>query len=115
MEKLYLFAGRADDELDPDLLSAIELADCEITTETVNILYDAFYGYLSHGSFLTAINDLEEKGYIPGSTFYTYSDWIRGDLLKRENKNTIFEKCLKPLFCETEARSPGMRLHRIFP
>ncbi len=49
-------------------------------------LYTAFQGYLLHGGFLTAINDIALHGKILPSTFQTYSDWIRGDVLKRGKK-----------------------------
>jgi predicted AAA+ superfamily ATPase len=56
-------------------------------------LYEAFQGYLLHGGFLTAINDIAIHGEIQASTFQTYSDWIRGDFLKRGKK----EKNLRDL------------------
>lgn len=46
-------------------------------------LIDAFERYLMHGGFLTAINDFEAHGHILPATFAVYSDWIRGDMLKR--------------------------------
>jgi predicted AAA+ superfamily ATPase len=39
--------------------------------------------YLIHGGFLTAINDYKRGGMVTPSTLRTYSDWIRGDVLKR--------------------------------
>lgn len=46
-------------------------------------LFKEFEQYLLHGGFLTAINDLAEKNTILPATYFTYSDWIRGDVLKR--------------------------------
>jgi len=46
-------------------------------------LYGEFGSYLTHGGFLTAINDIAlHRGILP-ATFAVYSDWIRGDVLKR--------------------------------
>ncbi len=45
-------------------------------------LYDEFKYYLQHGGYLTAINDLAKNKTIGRSTLMTYSDWIRGDMIK---------------------------------
>ncbi|MEK6731538.1 MAG: ATP-binding protein [Pseudomonadota bacterium] len=45
-------------------------------------LFDEFNNYLQHGGYLTAINDIAKQGIIHEATLITYSDWIRGDLLK---------------------------------
>ena len=57
----------------------------------ISRLYEAFQSYLVHGGFLTAINDIAIHNKVQPSTFQTYSDWIRGDFLKRGKK----EKYLK--------------------
>lgn len=69
-------------------LSFQEYVDLVHGTENIilPLLYDAFQGYLLHGGFLTAINDIALHGKILASTFQTYSDWIRGDILKRGKK-----------------------------
>ncbi len=54
--------------------------DDQFSLET---LYQEFEAYLIHGGFLTAMNDLAENKVISPSTLTTYSDWIRGDMLKR--------------------------------
>ena len=51
--------------------------------ETEQILREEFLAYLVHGGFLTAINDMARHDRILPATFATYSDWIRGDVLKR--------------------------------
>jgi uncharacterized protein len=53
------------------------------SSKQMAMLYEAFNRYLVHGGYLTAINDLEKNRIISVSTFATYSDWIRGDVLKR--------------------------------
>ncbi|MCK5509633.1 MAG: ATP-binding protein, partial [Desulfobacterales bacterium] len=49
----------------------------------IDILYEEFEKYMMHGGFLTAINDMAIHNRIFPATFSTYSDWIRGDMLKR--------------------------------
>lgn len=50
---------------------------------SIETLYREFEAYLIHGGFLTAINDLAQNKIISSATLTTYSDWIRGDMLKR--------------------------------
>ncbi len=50
---------------------------------SIQMLYQEFEDYLIHGGFLTAINDFAANKAISPSTLITYSDWIRGDMLKR--------------------------------
>jgi len=42
--------------------------------------------YLIHGGFMTAINDYEKNKKISTATLATYSDWIRGDVSKRNKR-----------------------------
>ncbi len=60
----------------------------------VDEVYAAFDRYLLHGGYLTAINDLESHGEIRASTLATYSDWIRGDVLKRGKQETYLREVL---------------------
>lgn len=62
-----------------------------LSTSEMHSLYVAFEDYLTHGGFLTAINDCYKNHTISIATLTTYSDWIRGDVLKR-NKKEIFLK-----------------------
>lgn len=55
-------------------------------SKNIDHLYEAFQSYLVHGGFLTAINDVAIHQRVMPSTFQTYSDWIRGDFLKRGKK-----------------------------
>ena len=57
-------------------------------------LYAAFDRYLLHGGYLTAINDLAGLGTIRPSTLATYSDWIRGDVLKRGRQESYLREVL---------------------
>lgn len=65
-------------------LSFREVVYLKNETPEVNIdaLFNQFDDYLKHGGFLTAINDLALNGKILNATLTTYSDWIRGDMIK---------------------------------
>ena len=65
--------------------------------EAADAIYDAFDRYLLHGGYLTAINDMAEHGTIRGSTFATYSDWIRGDVLKRGKQEAYLREILSAI------------------
>ena len=79
----FIKLGRrfAEDEL--EILRNHEAQDI---APLIDRLSKAFERYLIHGGFLTAINDMEKKGAINPATLYTYSDWIRGDVLKKGKK-----------------------------
>lgn len=61
-------------------------------------LYEAFDVYLQHGGYLTAINDLAQFGKINRATLMTYSDWIRGDVLKRGKQEQYLKEILLGIF-----------------
>ncbi len=65
--------------------------------ETLDFIYDAFDRYLLHGGYLTAINDLAEHGAIGQSVLATYSDWIRGDVLKRGKQEAYLREVLSAI------------------
>ncbi len=60
-------------------------------------LFQEFEWYLIHGGFLTAMNDLEEHGFILPATYYTYTDWIRGDFLKRGRREKSLQEILRAI------------------
>jgi uncharacterized protein len=60
----------------------------------IQLLEQEFGHYLIHGGFLTAINDWERLGKIEDSTFRIYSDWIRGDALKRGKQESYLKEIL---------------------
>ena len=67
-------------------LPAMRTLLAEAQTPAPSLIEDLFVEFdrfLKHGGFLTAINDLERHGRILPATLTTYSDWIRGDVLKR--------------------------------
>lgn len=60
-------------------------------------LQQEFEHYMVHGGFLTAINDLERNGRIRPATFSTYSDWIRGDIIKRGKQEHYLREILNAI------------------
>ena len=65
--------------------------------DLLDLVYAAFDRYLLHGGYRTAINDLAQHGAIRASTFATYSDWIRGDVLKRGKQETYLREILSAI------------------
>ncbi|MCB9462143.1 MAG: ATP-binding protein [Candidatus Eisenbacteria bacterium] len=63
--------------------------------KSTRALLDAeFARYLAHGGFLRAINDMAQDDAILPSTFATYGDWIRGDMLKRGKQEHYLREVL---------------------
>lgn len=62
--------------------------------DALEILYDEFERYLAHGGFLSAINDMAKSNSIAPATFAIYSDWIRGDVLKRGKQEHYLREIL---------------------
>ncbi len=74
-----------------------ELAErpaASINAELIEGLYESFDRYLLHGGYLTAINDLASHGEIRPGTLATYSDWIRGDVVKRGRQEAYLREVL---------------------
>ena len=69
-------------------------SDVELDDLLINKLYDEFNSYLIHGGFLTAMNDMAMRQSIFPATFSTYSDWIRGDMLKRHKQEHYLREIL---------------------
>ena len=65
-----------------------------VEPDTLNTIYKEFEQYLLHGGYLTAINDLAEYGQIHKTTLNTYSDWIRGDVMKRGKQESYLREIL---------------------
>ena len=64
------------------------------SAELLQRLFGEFDRYLIHGGFLTAINDMARDRTIPESTLATFSDWIRGDFLKRGKQEGYLREVL---------------------
>ncbi len=74
------------------LTKAIEDLEAIVASETIssNIstkFQKPFEEYLIHGGYLTAINDFAKDKRINKNTLDTYSDWVRGDVVKRGKKD----------------------------
>lgn len=72
--------------LTPAELAGFEEPRHDVPSKLQSLLSEEFDRYLMHGGYLRAINDLEASGVIDTSTFTTYCDWIRGDVLKRDKQ-----------------------------
>ena len=55
----------------------------KVDTDSIDALFKQFDEYLVHGGFLTAINEYATQGSVSIQTLATYSDWIRGDVIKQ--------------------------------
>ena len=66
----------------------------EVEADTLDTIYGEFDQYLLHGGYLTAINDLAGSGQINQTTLNTYSDWIRGDVLKRGKQENYLREIM---------------------
>ena len=61
------------------------------------MLYAAFKEYLIHGGYLTAINEYAKNGTISIATLDTYSEWIRGDMLKRGHSEHYLQEIISAI------------------
>ena len=68
-----------------------------IPADVLDRVYAAFSRYLRHGGYLTAINDMARTGAIQQSTLATYSDWIRGDVVKRGRQEPYLREILSAI------------------
>lgn len=66
----------------------------EPSEKFIKMLYEEFNPYLIHGGFLTAINEYATTKSISNRTLATYSDWIRGDIIKHGKKEHYLREIL---------------------
>ena len=66
----------------------------EVETGALDTIYREFDQYLLHGGYLTAINDMAEYGQVNKTTLNTYSDWIRGDVMKRGKQENYLREIM---------------------
>lgn len=87
-------ANKANFHLYP--LSFREFMDLKhnVSEPNIDLLFEEFNQYLLHGGYLTAINDMALQGQILEATLTTYSDWIRGDVLKRGKQENYLREIL---------------------
>jgi predicted AAA+ superfamily ATPase len=75
-----------------DAMGKLMRLEIEPDSSSIEILDQEFAQYLVHGGFLTAINDMAKNNRISPSTFATYSDWIRGDVLKKGKQERYLQE-----------------------
>lgn len=80
----------------PDLGSLI-VDPLSIESDMLDAIYREFDQYLVHGGYLTAINDLAEQQTIAPATLRVYSDWVRGDMLKRGKQEHYLREVLSAI------------------
>jgi predicted AAA+ superfamily ATPase len=68
-----------------------------ITLSSGLLLKEFESNYLKHGGFLIAINDYEKNQKIELATYRTYSDWVRGDFLKRGKQESYLIEVLRAI------------------
>jgi predicted AAA+ superfamily ATPase len=71
--------------------------DHELQPALTDRLFREFEAYLVHGGFLTAMNEMAADGRISTATLATYSDWIRGDVLKRGKQEHYLREILSAI------------------
>jgi len=91
----FLEAVRLNGQISADEIE--RLISPEIDDLLINNLYDEFDSYLVHGGFLTAMNDMAMRRSILPATFSTYSDWIRGDMLRRHKQEHYLREILEAI------------------
>ncbi len=64
------------------------------TQDQMDSIYLEFNRYLQHGGYLSAINELAREQKISQATLMIYSDWIRGDMLKRGKQDVYLREIL---------------------
>ncbi|OGT49382.1 MAG: hypothetical protein A3F17_00700 [Gammaproteobacteria bacterium RIFCSPHIGHO2_12_FULL_41_15] len=68
-----------------------------VTEKEMSLYYKAFYEYMIHGGFLTAINEYAKTQSISIRTLETYSDWIRGDVIKHGKKEHYLRELISAI------------------
>lgn len=63
----------------------------------IDLLFICLDEYLIHGGFLTAINDLAMHHRISNATLNIYSEWIRGDMIKRGKQEHYLREILSAI------------------
>jgi predicted AAA+ superfamily ATPase len=75
-------------------LSFKEDLELKAVPDDIDAIYLEFNNYLQHGGYLVAINDLAMHKRILPATLATYSDWIRGDVLRRGKQEQYLREIL---------------------
>jgi predicted AAA+ superfamily ATPase len=93
----FLETVRLKKRFTADEMDQLMSPEIEPTIPSLDRLYEEFDLYLVHGGFLTAINDIARHKRIMPATFSTYSDWIRGDVLKRGKQEHYLREVLEAI------------------
>jgi predicted AAA+ superfamily ATPase len=72
-------------------------ADESVSEIVLADLYRELNEYLIHGGFLTAINEFSSTHRIDQATLSIYSDWIRGDVLKRDKREHYLKDIIEAI------------------
>ena len=68
-----------------------------VLAHVITALYQELNEYLIHGGFLTAINEFATEHKISQATLAIYSDWIRGDIMKRDKREHYLKEILEAI------------------
>lgn len=93
----FLEMVRLKKRFSADTLARLMNPEIKPAAPSLDKLYEEFDLYLVHGGFLTAINDMARHKRIMPATFSTYSDWIRGDVLKRGKQEHYLREILEAI------------------
>lgn len=91
----FFEAVRLKGRFSSDELANLMDSEIEPASSLIEQLFEEFDAYLVHGGFLTAINDMAKHSRILPATFSTYSDWIRGDVLKQGKREQYLREILE--------------------
>lgn len=78
-------------------ITILDSSHTKLSPDLLDTLFEEFNTYLIHGGYLTAINDYASSGSIHISTLHTYSDWIRGDMIKRGKQEHYLREVLSAI------------------
>jgi len=93
-----------------ELYSSIEDIETELNSKKIRVIDECFQNYLLSGGFLPAINEYESSKKIGSSVYQTYSQWVVGDILKRNKKEHFLKDIILTL---TERLAKQVTLHNI--
>lgn len=68
-----------------------------VPAHVITSLYQELNEYLIHGGFLTAINEFATLHSISQATLAIYSDWIRGDIMKRDKREHYLKEIIEAI------------------
>jgi predicted AAA+ superfamily ATPase len=76
----------------------VTLKHGSLQTPSTDLLFKEFEYYCIHGGYLTAINEFAAHQSISIATLRTYSDWIRGDMIKRGKQEHYLKEVIHAMF-----------------